>query len=1183
MTKIGTLFRSWKILIISFLGMMTIQSASAYITDDPSGEKILLELALHKISLKYDVHFNYDRNIMKDVMVDYEEDHSFSLAETLDHVFEDTHFGYRIFEERYIVVFENNDEGTESLKNMITHMQDLVEERESVKKRTIQPVVGLSTLSIKDLYHKRIVFSVSGTVTDEDGEPLIGVNIQVKGSDKGTSTDFDGHFSLDDIDENAVLVISYVGYQTQEIPLGGESTLAIVMTSDSQLLDEVVVVGYGTQQKKDLTGAVSTISGSDIQNFPVRSAQEALQGKVSGVLISQSSGSPGSLGVVRIRGIGSIHGSNSPLYIVDGLPQNDIGWLNPNTIESVSVLKDASSTAIYGARASNGVILITTKEGKAGEPIRVTFDSYIGTQTPWKRPYSLNAKEFIEYKVRAAETAGSNVLPELSNQDNINQILQFVKSNTGSENGTDWWKEVTNYNAPIQNYNLGITGGSDKTTISSSLAYTKQDGIIKGTNYGRISWNNKFGIEINPKIKVNSDFAIIYEDRQTTGEQNPWTGTVFLSMAVDPITPVFRNDLVDVPEFYNRIMDGYEANNPFSQYSGVLFTNKINPVAQIERLQQNVWQGIGIKGGTSLDIEIIKSLSFRSNFSVDIGRSISKGFTPSYFLNSSDDYSTYNNVSNNSSENNYFVWDNILTYNKNWDFHGLTLMAGTSTELTKGLSFAASIEDIVNNEPDMRIIDAGTRNPGASGYEYSNSLLSFFGRFNYNYSDRYLVTANIRRDGSSNFGTGHRWGIFPSVSLAWRFTEESFMNIGKLKWMDDGKVRVSYGANGNQNVGGGAYLSTYGNTSRYLFGNVNTPFLGAGRTSVGNPGLIWETSNQFDIGIDLSLFKYRLDVVIDYFHKEVKDMLLQLPLPNTFGYPNFPWVNSGSMYNKGIELTLLHRNNIGDFNFEVSGNVSSFKNEVTSLGGGGAIYSTEHLGEVLTATDVGKPVGYYYGFVTDGIFQTQNEVDESPQAGISSPGDIKFKDINGVDDDGNILNGPDGVINSADRTMIGNPWPKLIYGLSINGDYRNFDFGIFFQGSYGNDVLNILRYDLESGTGWYNAPEGFLEKSWDGPGSTNKYYKISENAALNTNVSDYFIEDGSYVRLKNLQIGYRFDSIIDKIEKLRVYVSAQNVFTVTKYSGLDPEIGSSDAKLTGIDQGFYPQPRTLQIGVNVVF
>lgn len=1031
---------------------------------------------------------------------------------------------------------------------------------------------------------------ITGRVEDAKGHPLIGVSVKVKGASTGAVTGADGNFSVM-APAGATLVFTYMGYEPKEATAVPNQPLYIVLEESTSGLNEIVVVGYGTQKKKDVTGAISSVSSADLRNVPVRNAGEALQGKATGVTVVQSSGSPGSPPVVRIRGIGSITGSNSPLYIVDGLPQTDIGWLNPNDIESMDILKDASTSAIYGARASNGVVIITTRKGSRTEQkMHVTFDSYTGVQSAWKRPHMLNAAEFIEYKQRAA-TAGNSPMPtSLNTPEKKAEVLKFVAENTGSPNGTDWWKEIIQDNAPMQSYNVGLTGAGKNIVYATSAGYMKQEGIVKGSDYERISWRTNVGADISPRVKLTTNVGLIYESRRNVDENNPFTGTIFSAMAADPITPVYRNQLKNVPAFFSSIMDGYEANNPYSQYAGILYSNKPNPVAQVERMQQSVWEGIAVKGGAALDVKIIDPLMFRSNFGLDLGRGISKGFTPSFFLNAFD-YSTYNTISNNSSWSNYFVWENTLNFDKTFGQHHITALAGISAELTKGLSYAASKQGIVNNDYDMRIIDVATLNPNASGYTYSSAMQSFFGRINYVYADRYILAANVRRDGTSNFGEGYRWGTFPSASAAWRFTEENFVKNAGLSWLSSGKLRASYGSIGNQytGTGSGLYLSTYGNTyQRYIFGNTGTGYLGADRKTMANPSLQWETSNQADVALELQLFNSELDVTVDYFNKRVNNMLVVVPLPATMAYPvDIPfWKNAGSMVNKGWELSIGHHHTFGDFSYNVRANISTFKNEVLTMGGGEPVYSTAHLGEVISKTEEGKPVGYYFGWKTDGIFQTQEEVDKSPQKGVSSPGDLRFKDINGYDANGKVVPGPDGKLDAADRTLIGNPWPDFVYGLSINLNFKRFDLSMFWQGSQGNDVMNILRYDTEAGTGWYNAPKGFLEKSWNGPGSTNKYYKISSVAALNNSVSDYFVEDGSYLRLKNIQLGYNFPANWlerTRIPQLRLYVGAQNLFTFTKYSGLDPEMGSSDPKLMGIDQGYFPQARTYMIGLNAKF
>jgi len=1041
-------------------------------------------------------------------------------------------------------------------------------------------------LGLSGIARAQQAYTVKGKTTDDKGQPLPGVTIAVKGRPAGTSSDEKGLFEIRVETTPATLVFSNVGYQSTETNVQGSTDLTISLKSVSTQLNDVVVIGYGTQRRVDVTGAIGSVTNKDIRNLPVRSAQEALQGKVAGVLVTQSSGSPGSLGVVRIRGIGSINGSSDPLYVVDGLPQSSVSWLNPNDIETMDVLKDASASAIYGSRASNGVVMITTKKGTTNDDLHLTFDSYTGIQSAWKRPHMLNAAEFIEYKVRAAAAVTGGTLPsELSTQAGIDQVLQFVKDNTGSTAGTDWWKQINHNNALTHSYNIGLSGGTKKVALGSTLGYMRQDGLIAGSDYTRISWHNNMDVRFNSRIKFSSNFNVIYEKRRNVDENNPYTGTIFNAMGGDPITPIYRNHLVNTPSFYSRIMTGYEADNPYSQYAGFLYSNKNNPVGQIDRMKQSSYSSLSLKGGAALDVKIVDPLSFRSSFGADISGGISQGFLPSYYLTAFDQAAT-NTVSNADSYTNYFVWTNTLTFDKTWNEHHLTALGGWSAELTKGLANTVSKQGIPNNNEDQRIINSGTLNPLATGYTYSSALNSYFGRINYSYAGRYILAANLRRDGSSNFANGHRWGTFPSVSAAWRLTQESFVKDAGISWLDDAKIRGSYGLIGNQNVTSGSYLSKYGTTGYYYFGETGLASMAGGRSSVGTPELQWETSKQTDIGLDLSLLKGRFIVTVDYFNKKVEQLLLQVPLPTTLGYPTLPYSNAGTMQNRGWELSVTNNNDIGDLRLGVTANVSAFRNKVLSLGGGQAVYGYAHLGEAFTKTEEGQPVGAYFGYQTDGILQTQAEVDASAQKGLSTPGDLRFRDLNGTDASGNVKSGPDGILNASDRTKIGNPWPKFTYGLTLNLAYRNFDFSAFFQGSQGNDVMDILRYDLESGTGYYNAPAGYLQQAWNGPGTSNTHYKISQNAGLNTNVSSHFVENGSYMRLKNAQLGYNFPAAwlrTTHIPGLRFYIAAQYLFTVTKYTGLDPEMGSTDGKLMGIDQGYYPQARTLMLGLNVKF
>lgn len=1015
---------------------------------------------------------------------------------------------------------------------------------------------------------------ITGKVMESNKSPLTGVSIIIKGTQLGSISDINGMFSIESPNQINTLNVSMIGFESKEINVTGSQHLEIILNESLTELEALVVVGYGSVEKKDLTGAVGVVRGDELSNMPVGSISSVLQGKAPGVTVSSSSGTPGSPSVVRIRGIGSITGSSSPLYIVDGLPQNDIDYLNPNDIESIAVHKDASVAAIYGSRGSNGIIIITTKSGSKDSKMTINYDTYLGTQEPWKRPYMLTAKEFIEYKNRAADNANVARLTEFSTQENINTVLDFVAKNSG-ESGTDWWKEIINDRAFVQNHNISLSGGSEKVGILSSLSYLDQDGIVKGSEYERISWRNNVNANVSKRVTLGTNFGLIYEKRQVIDENNPYTGTIFSAMAADPITPVFRNNLVDLPLFYNNIYNGYEPDNVYSQYSGLLYSNKRNPVAQIERMRQSEYETLSIKSGLDLGVKLFDFLKFNSRIGLDLVRANTNGFQPKYSLNSYD-YANENTVINESYKSDYFIVENTLFYEQKIDRLKLGTLIGSSTESTSVSSFRASIQGIINNDPDMRVLNAGTINPAVSGYPYSYTLASFFGRITADYASKYLFAVNLRRDGSSKFAKGYRWGTFPSVSAAWRFSSEDFLSTTR-DWLNDGKLRVSYGHIGNQNIGGGAFISTYGSSiyDRYMFGDENTPSIGAGRLSTGNPVLQWETSKQFDVGLDINLFNGKIEFVADYFSKRIENMLMEEPQPTTLGLPNFPYANVGTMDNKGWEFGLTYNKRNGAFKYNITANFSTYKNAVKSLGNGDAIFGTAYLNNVITKTEVGKPVGYFYGYVTNGIFQNEQEVENGPQRDISTPGDIRFKDLNGDD-----------FITSDDRTMIGNPWPDFVYGLTFNCSYLDFDFSLFLQGSQGNDVMNMLLYDFESGTGYVNAYKGFLDRAWNGEGSTDRYHKISQNQGLNTNVSDYFVEDGSYMRIKNMQLGYNIPNKTLKplgVSALRIYISAQNLLTLTKYSGLDPEIGSTNATLTGIDQGFYPQARVFTIGLNIKF
>ncbi len=1017
---------------------------------------------------------------------------------------------------------------------------------------------------------------ISGKVVDESGEPLAGAVVMINGdSSSAVGTDIDGKFSIAATSGKNVLTVSMIGFRTASVDAVPGQSIEIVAQQDSYELEGVVFTGYSAIAKKDMTGAVGVVGGKELKAMPVTSVNDVLQGKVAGLTITSTSGTPGAGSVARIRGIGSITGSTSPLYIVDGLPQNGIDYLNPNDIESIAVHKDASVAAIYGSRGANGIIVVTTKNGQNSERMSVAYDGYAAWQSPWKRPYMLNAEQYIQYKNLAADNAGQERIPAFATQERIDAVLNFVRKNTG-ENGTDWWNEIINRNAFMQNHNVSLSGGSKNVGIMSSLAYTGQDGIVKGTMYQRISWRNNFNAKISKRISLKGNFSIINEKRHLADENNPFTGTIFTAMGADPITPVFRNNLVEVPALLSQIMDGYEAGNLYSQYSGILFSNKRNPVAQIQRMRQSTYDYLYIMGGADLEIKFCDFLKFDSRFGMNLSRSAVDGFQPKYRLNAND-YTNESSVTANTSRSDYYVWEQLLSYEQSAGKFKWGALLGTSAELTNGSFVDASVEGLPDNNPDMAVMAAGTINAKVGGYPYSSSLLSFFGGINFDYGSKYLVSANLRYDGSSKFAKGHKWGLFPSVSAAWRFSGEEFMKSAG-SWLSDGKIRASYGHIGNQNIGGGAYMSTWGSTiyDRYNFGSPSTAVIGAGVTSVGNPELMWETSRQFDLGLDLSFFNNSLDFVVDYFVKNIDNMLMQEPQPTTLGLISYPYANVGSMKNEGWEFGINYRKGFGDWFLTASANISTYRNKVKSLGNGDAIYGYAYNKNVVTKTEVGKPVGYFYGYVTNGIFQNAEQVEGSPQRETAVPGDVRYKDLNNDD-----------VIDDKDRTMIGSPWPDFVYGITLGAAWKGFDFNLFIQGSQGNDVMNMTLLDFESGTGYMNARSDYLSRAWSGEGSTDRYHRISARQEGNLLVSDYFLEDGSYARIKNVQLGYDFCNRVIKKNKIisqcRLYLSAQNLFTFTNYSGLDPEIGSSNATVNGIDSGFYPQARVWTVGLNLKF
>lgn len=1021
---------------------------------------------------------------------------------------------------------------------------------------------------------------ISGRVVDESGIPIIVANIIEVGTTNGTVTDADGHFTLD-VGDDAVIHISYIGYLEQSINTIGRTNFDITLREDTRALEEVVVIGYGTMKKSDLTGSVASVKGEALTGIPVRSAAEALQGKVPGVTIMSTGGSPGTPPSVRIRGIGTVNG-NDPLYVVDGFPQSDIGWLNQNDIQSMEILKDASSEAIYGSRGANGVVIITTKRGSMSSTHRmnVNLDMYFGMQNVTKKFDMMDAEEFIDYR-NLAYTNGTGQ-PWISSNDK-QQLLDFLQTNFNSTKGTNWQEQIFQ-TAPISNYNLSISNGTEKTAFYTSLGYMVQDGIVKESDFKRISWRITIDNQLTNWARLSTNFSVVSQERRNIVENTIYDGTIFSSLTVDPVTPIYRTNLKNVtPILANLLLiDKIDESNPYTAYSPVFFNNRANPVAQSDINKDNRWKDVAFGGGTTLDIDILKWLKYRGTVNLSIYRANPEYFTPSYYIgayqNNIDGY-----VGAASYFSDYTVIDNLLTFDKTYEWNGkqrTTFLLGNSVEITKGGSFSAAKTGIVTNAESQTVIDAGTKNPAAAGSKYDASMVSYFGRLFHSWQDKYLLTATLRYDGSSNFDTGHKWSVFPSLSAAWVFSEENFLRNTSSP-LSNGKLRLSWGQIGNQAIGGGAYRSTYSLNSGYFYFNGNFQLAG-GKSYMGNPDVRWETTEQTDLGIDLGFFNNKLTVIADAFYKKTKDMLLQVPLPHYLGYTNNPWANAGSIENKGIELSMNYSGNARDFNYSLGANFFTYSNKVLSLGGGQPLYGVGYDSKTITKTEEGQPVGYFYGLKTDGIFQSQQDIDNYKNAegkpvvqDKARPGDLKYVDVNN-----------DGIISDADRTYLGSPFPKFTFGVNASFEYKNFDLLMDFYGVQGNTIMNMKKLDLYSGTAYYNAPRDLIEKAWTETNRSNTQFRITTDNSTNVQVSDWLAEDGSYFQMKNIQLGYKVPEIILKriyMQEMRIWIGAYNLFTLTKYSGMSPEIADSSPLFNGVDIAFYPQARQYLMGLSIKF
>jgi TonB-linked SusC/RagA family outer membrane protein len=985
-----------------------------------------------------------------------------------------------------------------------------------------------------------------------EGDAAISATVLIKGTTVGARTDFDGNFVLDAPAGATVLVASYIGYITQEIPLNGQSTFNIRLEENTAQLEEVVVTGYGSQKRSSISGSVSTVSAQEIAERPILRVEQALQGRTAGVQVAQNSGSPGSTLSVRVRGVGTINNAD-PLYIVDGIPVDGLDFLNPNDIETINVLKDAASAAIYGSRGANGVVLITTKGGKRNQDGKVSYEAYYGIQRAQRYMELLNAREYATLQNEAYVAAGKTPLPEFANPELLGE-------------GTNW-QEAIFETAPIASHQLSFTGGGEKSAYTLTGNYFSQDGIVGGdkANFQRATARFNATHDLKKWLTIGNNLGFTWLERQGLVENSQYNSPLIRALNMDPVTPV-------------RKADGTYA---YSNYSSTDIANPVNGIEQT----YNAWRSNRVVGSVYGDIKLAKGLTFRSALSLDATFAIQRGFVPKFDLSNIPEISeapaAEKSVINSVSVANHFWrnWqaENYLTWNKSFgEMHNLTMIAGTTALNNRyTVSGGANTNLPSNNWKDAYISNTVDPIESQSAYQWAteSSLLSYFAKANYEWNRTYLFSATFRADGSSRFGRNNRYGYFPSFSAGWVASHENFWKLDMVNFF---KIRASWGQNGNDRIGDYSFTTVVNNGQNYTFGSGENITNGAVALTAANPDLKWETSTQTDIGIDAEMLDGRVQFTADYYIKKTSDMLYAAPIPLVAGTAA-PIQNVATAENRGLELSLNYRNRDRALKYSFGGNIAFVKSEVTGLGRGGEPVLSGYVQSAnanAAKTDVGHPVASFFGYVTDGIFQNQQEIEAAAfQSTGTAPGDIRFKDLDG-----------NGVIDEKDRTYIGNPTPRYNYGFNADFEWKGIELSLFFQGTQGNDIfMNLTRYDFS----YVNRPASALQR-WTGEGSSNIEPRMSlSDPNQNARVSDRFIQDGSYLRLKTLQLGYNLPkSWLSKIkfDKVKVYMTAQNLLTFTKYTGLDPEIGNIGGSLEiGIDRGFYPQARTVMGGVSVTF
>jgi len=1048
---------------------------------------------------------------------------------------------------------------------------------------------------------------VSGRITDgADQTPLPGVNIVVKGTQLGVTTNAQGNFELTVPAGRDVLTISAIGYVPQEITIGNRSELSISLQADVRTLSEVIVTGYGTQRKKDITGAVTVVKASELTAVPAPNLTQALQGRAAGVMVGNDN-SPGGGTMVRIRGFGTIN-NNSPLYIIDGVPTTgSLNNINPNDVESMQILKDASAASIYGARAANGVVIITTKKGKAGEP-KITFDMYYGTQRPGKFLDLLNSQElgdlFWESEKNVGRTPnhgqyGNGATPRIpdyiwpsgvmegdprvardANGNFINYTGDINDPELGrtrfnitraNKEGTNWQDVIFNP-APIQNYQLGASGATDKANYAISFNHFNQQGIMVHTGYKRYTMRANTEFKFKNRFRIGENFSVSYDERVgQPGGNNNESNPIMFAVRMHPLVPA------------------YDVAGNFGGAKGANLGNARSPLAELARNKDNVTRGVALFGNAFAEADLAKGLTFRTSFGVEYNLFNTSAYTMRDIESAESRNANSLTVSN--SYNNSWTWYNTLTYNRTFGNHTVNVLGGTEAVATFSQGFNATRSNFAFDDIDYRFLNAGSplglQNSG--GGAIRTRLFSLFGKVNYSFKDFLLADFTLRRDGSSRFGAGNRYAMFPAASVGLRLTELGFMK--SVSFLSDLKLRAGWGQTGNQNIPNvyNAYtlFEPRPEQNHYdIAGSRSSIVPGFDLVQFGNPNGKWETTTSTNIGFDASLLNNKLEVVFDWYVRKTTDMLNQVDIPRTQGVATVPFVNIGDMQNKGIDLSINYnvRSGNGDFRYTVGANFSTYRNKVLKINDdpNSIRFGFATRIPAMSATRVGMPIASFYGFFVDGIFQSEEAAKAAPQFGTyNRAGSFIFRDVNG-----------DGRVTTADRDFIGSPHPDFTYGLNVNLGYKNWDLTLFGQGVYGNQIFNYVRYWTDFQVFQGNRSRRMLEDSWR-PGKTDaKLPQLRSTDATSQQVSSYFLENGSYLRMRNIQLGYTLPSSIQRrlgLGQTQIYIQGQNLFTFTRYTGLDPDInlrssGADNQDIhMGVDEGAYPVARTILGGLRLSF